>query len=100
MVDVTTGRTGNNERTTYDPNTQTVDVVYHVTTIIHVDLDRRRIRIDSGGWHTVSTVTHLNKAFKRLHEEIPWIPPFHFYRRNGEIQWDDVEGLYFVEVVR
>lgn len=49
--------------TTIEHIGQTVNVRYHNTTIVSLDLEKRQAMLNSGGWNTVTTKTRINQAF-------------------------------------
>ena len=73
--------TANNEWTRRRPYEVCVD--YHNTTIIRVFVQEDVVHLTTGGYDTVSTVTHMNAALKRLSDEFSWMYPASVYRQRG-----------------
>lgn len=67
-----TVKTGNNEYTTYSD--YDVVVTYHRTAIVTLNLQTQTVTLNTGGYLTVSTITHMNKAIDRLSDTYDWVP--------------------------
>ena len=76
-------KTANNERTAYLDVLNWLVIRYQRTNIVIVDLDEKIINVNTGGWDTVSTVTHINKALERVAREHVWAPYAFVSRAQG-----------------